>query len=87
MIPGFNYFSLDITNGLEVTSFIAQHQPEIIIHTAAITQVDECEADEVACWNTNVTATRFLLSAAENIRARFLYISTDFVFDGLNGTL
>ena len=81
----FNYFPLDITNGIEVASFAGLHQPGIIIHTAAITQVDECESDPVACWNTNVTATRFLLSAAESIQARFIYISTDFVFDGMDG--
>ncbi|MEP7111019.1 MAG: NAD(P)-dependent oxidoreductase [Ferruginibacter sp.] len=82
---GYSYFPLDITNGMEVASFIELHQPGIIIHTAAITQVDECESGQVACWNTNVTATRFLISAAEGIHARFIYISTDFVFDGLDG--
>jgi len=81
----FNYFPLDITNGMDVASFIGLQQPDIIIHTAAITQVDECESDPVACWNTNVTATRFLISAAESIHAHFIYISTDFVFDGLDG--
>jgi dTDP-4-dehydrorhamnose reductase len=79
------YHSLDITNGMEVAAFIALNRPDIIIHTAAITQVDECETNPVSCWNTNVTATRFLISAAENIGARFIYISTDFVFDGLAG--
>lgn len=81
----FQYFPLDITNGMEVTAFMGLHQPGIIIHTAAITQVDDCETDPVACWNTNVTATRFLINAAEAIHARFMYISTDFVFDGMNG--
>ena len=81
----YNYFSLDITDGVAVADFIDYHQPTVIIHTAAITQVDECETNPVNCWNTNVTATRFLVSAAESIAARFIYISTDFVFDGLNG--
>ncbi len=81
----FNYFPLEITNGMEVVSFVSQHQPAVLIHTAATTQVDQCESDPVACWNTNVTATRFLISAAENIHARLIYISTDFVFDGLDG--
>jgi len=47
--------------------------------------VDECESDPIGCWNTNVTATRFLLGAAEQAGSRFVYISTDFVFDGLSG--
>ena len=81
----YHYFPLDITDGMAVNAFIDLHRPTVIIHTAAMTQVDECETNPVACWNTNVTATRFLVSAAESIAARFIYISTDFVFDGLNG--
>ena len=81
----FNYVSLDITNGVEVAAFIARDRPDIIIHTAAITQVDECEQNPIHCWNTNVTATRFLLGAAEIAGAAFIYISTDFIFDGIAG--
>ena len=81
----YKYVSLDITDGVEVNTFIAQTAPDIIIHTAAITQVDDCEKDPVYCWNTNVTATRFLVGAAEMIGAKFIYISTDFVFDGEAG--
>ena len=81
----FNYVSLDITNGVEVAAFIARDRPDIIIHTADITQVDECEQNPIHCWNTNVTATRFLLGAAEIIGAAFIYISTDFIFDGIAG--
>jgi dTDP-4-dehydrorhamnose reductase len=78
----YNYFPLDITDGVEVNTFIAQNSPDVIIHTAAITQVDDCEKDPVHCWNTNVTATRFLVGASEMIGAKFIYISTDFVFNG-----
>lgn len=82
---GYHYYPLDITNGMEVNNFIETHQPAVIVHTAAMTMVDECESDPIGCWNTNVTATRFLLGAAEQARSRFVYISTDFVFDGLSG--
>jgi dTDP-4-dehydrorhamnose reductase len=81
----FDYFSLDITDGIAVNDFILSHEPEVIIHAAAMTQPDECEQNEIACWNVNVTATRFLLDAAQKINARFIYISTDFVFDGTQG--
>lgn len=81
----YHYYLLDVTLGVDVAAFIAFHQPDVIVHTAAITQVDECEADQVECYNANVTATRFLVSAASQSKARFIYISTDFVFDGLNG--
>ncbi|MBL0358981.1 MAG: SDR family oxidoreductase [Chitinophagaceae bacterium] len=81
----YDYFSLDITDGVAVNDFMLAHEPEMIIHAAAMTQPDECELHEVECWNVNVTATRFLLDAAKKINARFIYISTDFVFDGING--
>lgn len=81
----YDYFPLDITDGIAVNDFILAHEPELVIHAAAMTQPDECEQHPIECWNVNVTATRFLLEAAEKINARFIYISTDFVFDGVNG--
>ena len=81
----FNYFTLDITDGIAVNSFIQLHKPTAIIHAAAFTQPDPCELDKIACWDINVTATRFLIEAAETVNAYFLYVSTDFVFNGLNG--
>lgn len=81
----FSYSSLDITDGITVNEFMLQHQPQIIIHAAAMTQPDACELNEVECWNINVTGTRFLLSAAESCNAKFIYVSTDFVFDGMSG--
>ena len=81
----YNYFSLDITDGMAVNDFILVHKPDVIIHAAAMTQPDPCEQHPVECWNINVTGTRFLISAAASINAKFIYISTDFVFDGLQG--
>jgi dTDP-4-dehydrorhamnose reductase len=80
-----NYFALDITDGIAVNDFLLKHKPNIIIHAAAITQPDPCELNPVECWNVNVTAARFLVSAAESIAAKFIYISTDFIFDGTSG--
>jgi dTDP-4-dehydrorhamnose reductase len=79
------YFSLDITDAVAASRLYLEQQPGIIIHAAAITQVDDCESDKVKCWNTNVTATRFLIEAAKKLNAFFVYVSTDFVFDGEKG--
>lgn len=81
----YSYHELDVTDGPNVNLFIHRIHPDVIIHAAAMTQVDECELNKVECWNVNVTATRFLLDAAKEINCRFIYISTDFVFDGLHG--
>lgn len=81
----FEYATLDITDEKAVHNCLQAFKPAAIIHTAAITQPDPCELDTITCWTTNVTATQFLIDAATVINAYFLYISTDFVFDGLHG--
>ena len=79
------YYSLDITDAVAANRLYLEEQPGLFIHAAAITQVDDCESDKVKCWNTNVTATRFLIDAARKINAFVVYVSTDFVFDGEKG--
>jgi dTDP-4-dehydrorhamnose reductase len=81
----FNYQQLDITDGPAAFNFYLQAKPGMVIHAAAQTQVDDCEQNPVACWNINVTATRFLTEAAKKIRPFFIFVSTDFVFDGAAG--
>ena len=79
------YVSLDICDGVAVHHLLEMIHPELVIHCAALTQADECELNEIPCWNINVTATRFLLDASKKIGARFIFLSTDFVFDGADG--
>jgi dTDP-4-dehydrorhamnose reductase len=79
------YLDLDITFGQEVAEVLASVKPDCIIHAAAMTQVDDCENNKQHCYNTNVGATRFLIDGAKVRQCRFIYISTDFVFDGLSG--
>ena len=79
------YRSLDITDSAQVTEVLESFSPEVIIHAAALTQADFCETHQVACWDVNVTATRFIIEAARKIRAFLVYVSTDFVFDGKAG--
>jgi dTDP-4-dehydrorhamnose reductase len=79
------YQSLDIRDAEAVRETILSWKPAWILHNAAWAQPDQCETDPVGCWAVNVTATRFLIDAAREIGASFLYMSTDFVFDGLSG--
>ncbi len=76
------YQSADITNRVAVIDLVDQFHPELIIHAAAITQVDHCELNRDDCWNTNVNATDHIISAARQSKAALLYVSTDFVFSG-----
>ena len=79
------YRDLDITDGMAVQKVIAEFMPNVIIHAAAMTQVDDCELNKIDCYNINVTATRFLIEAAKEVNAKLVYVSTDFIFDGSAG--
>lgn len=85
--PGgtYRYFELDITSEAHVSQLIASEKPDVIIHTAAMTQVDECELQPEECWKLNVEAVRYLADAAMEHHSFFIHLSTDFVFDGANG--
>jgi dTDP-4-dehydrorhamnose reductase len=82
---GSRYRALDITLAQEVNAGFDAFKPEVVIHTAAMTNVDACELDPVACRLQNVTATENLVRASERHDAHFIHLSTDFIFDGENG--
>jgi dTDP-4-dehydrorhamnose reductase len=82
---GYTYESVNLRNTVSVQQLLEKHRPDVIIHAAAMTQVDDCERNKDACWDTNVAATRYLIQSAEKYNAFFLFLSTDFIFDGLEG--
>lgn len=84
-VSRYSYISTDLSIEEEVRNLINQSKPEVIIHSAAMTQVDDCELNQAVCWASNVSATENLLKACKNKEVHFQYISTDFVFDGENG--
>jgi len=83
---GYIYEQLDITNKSEVEKIVEQHNPEVVIHTAAMTNVDACETKREECWTANVTAMKYLVDVLEKIGTHLIHISTDFVFDGMKGS-
>lgn len=81
----YQYESLDIENESEVLSVVGKYQPDCIINTAAMTNVDQCESEREGCWRLNVTAVEHLVKACEVHHVFLLHLSTDFIFDGENG--
>ncbi|PES17451.1 dTDP-4-dehydrorhamnose reductase [Bacillus cereus] len=81
---GFGREELDITNEEQVREKVLAIKPNIIIHTAAYTQVDQAESDEETAFKVNAEGTKYLAQAAEAVEAKFCYVSTDYVFDGTN---
>ena len=82
---GYIYFDLDITNNDAVAQLISSERPEVVINTAAVTNVDLCEDERKACDALNVDAVKYLADACAKIDAHLIQISTDFIFDGEDG--
>lgn len=84
-LPKYHFCSLDVSDKEQVNRVIEDKKPDVIIHTAAMTHVDECEQDKEKCWHVNVVAVEWLLEAAKKHHAFFIHLSTDFVFSGSSG--
>lgn len=82
---GGRYRPMDIVDKASVDAVIGDFRPDAIIHTAAMTNVDACELDPAACRLQNVTATEHLVAAAKEQGSHFIFLSTDFIFDGKHG--
>src|SRR6056300_1548226 len=79
------YASMDITNAADVSSVVGAFAPDVIIHGAAMTHVDECELHPKKATLMNVEGTRNIAHAANEVGAHVVHISTDFIFDGKDG--
>ncbi len=64
---------------------IVSYQPNVIVHCGAMTHVDYCETHEDESYLQTVQSTKNLVAIAKQCNARFVYISTDYVFDGKEG--
>ncbi|MEJ6476483.1 SDR family oxidoreductase [Pseudoalteromonas piscicida] len=73
---------LDLGNHTEVIEFLDTHTPDVLIHAAAERRPEQCEHDQEATLALNVAATEFLAAACKARHIRFIFISTDYVFDG-----
>ncbi len=75
------YYACDLSNELEVKALLEQTTPDVVIHGAAMTQVDYCENHPEECMQANVDATSYFEKYSPD-HTRIVLISTDFVFDG-----
>ena len=76
---------IDLTDIEKTSSLIKLLSPNLIIHTAALTNVDLCEKKQELARQVNIEATRNLAKLASDLNAVLVYISTDFVFNGQKG--
>lgn len=73
---------MDLTDEAAIRRVISSYRPDAVIHCAAYTAVDKAEDESELCHKINVDGTLALAQAAEEIGAKMVYISTDYVFDG-----
>ena len=82
---GYEYHSMDITNAAQIEEVIEKTRPDAVIHGAAMTNVDVCEAEKEACWAQNVKAVEYMVAACQKHGVFLCHLSTDFIFDGAAG--
>ena len=75
----------DLTDAKSIARAVRTSKPDVVIHTAALTNVDRCEIDKDLAFRVNVLGAKALAEAAKVVGAFTLYTSTDYVFDGSKG--
>mgnify|MGYP002681981427 CR=1 FL=1 len=84
--PGFGKaVKFDLLDGQGISETITRIKPEVIIHSAALTDVDRCERERELAYKMNVEGTRIISEVSKQIGSFLIYISTDYVFDGSRG--
>lgn len=81
----FHYDSMDFTQPFAVHDVFEKHRPGVVVHAGAMSKVDECEQNQWQAYATNVEGTVTVLLNAEEHKCFFIFISTDFIFDGDKG--
>jgi len=77
---------LNLLNLEDIHKFFKKIQPDVIIHSAALTDVEKCEVEPKLANSINVKSTEIIAKEAENLDSYLMYISTDYVFDGKKGS-
>ncbi|RSK51337.1 SDR family oxidoreductase [Hymenobacter rigui] len=85
--PEVQFVTLDVADAAQVHEVIGRERPTHLMHTAAMTNVDECELNQAECWHQNVEAVANLVAACEQHQVHVLHLSTDFIFSGAEGPL
>ncbi|MFW9829027.1 MAG: dTDP-4-dehydrorhamnose reductase [Candidatus Thorarchaeota archaeon] len=85
IIKNCKIVQLDKTDKERTNSLIRNYNPNVIIDCSALHNVDYCETHQQETWEVNVEAPKFIAQVCKEMKLRFIYISTDYVFDGKTG--
>ncbi|HNZ65946.1 MAG TPA: NAD(P)-dependent oxidoreductase, partial [Planctomycetota bacterium] len=78
--------NVDIMNYAQVASVLEGYKPDVVVHCAAMTNVDNCESQQDLAYAVNAYGTQNVARACHYYGIRLIAISTDYVFDGLSKT-
>lgn len=83
---GCDLHNCNILAANQFDELVASYHPDVVIHAAAYTNVDQAETDQAAALQLNETGTQYVAMAARQHQAKLVYLSTDYVFDGTKTT-
>jgi len=76
---------LDVCQKSSSSRILSEVGPEVVIHSAALTNVDKCEEDTALAWKVNVEGTKNIAELSRMHKCFLIYVSTDYVFSGEKG--
>ncbi len=82
---GYTYYNIDLLDKVELLQTLNQIAPSVIIHTAAMTNVDACEQQQDQCDLMNIDVVTNILDYCKESDVYLVHLSTDFIFDGTKG--
>jgi dTDP-4-dehydrorhamnose reductase len=82
---GYQYAEMDVLNPIEVRAVVEKYKPDVIINTAALSNVDQCAANKELAYQLNVASVHTLVEICSEYNIQLIHLSTDFIFDGENG--
>lgn len=85
-VLGVDRVELDITKEEDVLNYITNCKPDVVMHNAAWTAVDKAEEFKDEVYKVNALGPKYIAEACKKVNAKMVYISTDYVFDGLGDT-
>ena len=84
---GYLYYDIDLLDNDKLIPLLTQILPDVIIHTAAMTNVDACELHQEECDRMNIEVVANILEYCHTKDVYLVHLSTDFIFDGKKGTI
>lgn len=84
---GYLYYDIDLLDNDKLTTVLTQILPDVIIHTAAMTNVDACELQQEDCDRMNIEVVANILAYCDKKDTYLVHLSTDFIFDGEKGSI